>query len=63
MPMKGSTLNSRSLEGKGVRIMGGHLSLISNFDGTLLQVIVSSNIFLTLPENVFIVGTSMRKPK
>lgn len=38
-----------------------HLSVISNFDGTLLQGIFNSNIFLAVPVNLFIMNASMRK--
>lgn len=41
--------------------LGGHLSLISNVDGALLQGIFNSNIFLVVPVNLFIVGASRRK--
>lgn len=41
--------------------LSGHLSLISNFDGTLPQGIFNSNIFLAVPVNLFIMDASMRK--
>lgn len=41
--------------------LSGHLSVISNFDGTLLQGIFNSNIFLAVPVNLFIMNASMRK--
>lgn len=41
--------------------LGGHLSLISNVDGALLQGIFNSNIFLVVPVNLFIEGASRRK--
>ena len=41
--------------------LSGHLSLISNFDGTLPQGIFSSNIFLAVRVNLFIMDASIRK--
>lgn len=40
--------------------LSGHLSLISNFEGTLLQGVFNSNIFLAVPVNLFIMDVSMR---